>query len=405
MLYVDVDHFKQVNDAYGHEWGDNLLAQVAKRLRSCIRQTDVAARVGGDEFVLLLHEADVCQGLLVAEKVFASMQEPIPSGTVEMSVSLSIGVADYPESAFSDKELMAHADIALYKAKARGRGQFATFSQEDVIAWRERKLLKKILPVAIENQEMSLRFLPLFDIRTGHCRLVKVSLHWEGPNLILSNEQVFALASDAAVQEALCRWLVQESVLQLRLWQEAVPTLGLILPLSADLMQQRGVKLFLDEINESYGEDLAHLFLAPGTALDAGVARSWGMQPLLPLRDWLHHSAQYKTPNLLGMLGQSACAYCQVGEVIFASAHGKGCHLKLQAIADFGQTLGVTMLCGQRDACLSQDDDGYVISDYRALDSTSETTSAFSDWQDFLARSLALGAVAVQRDNAASTPS
>lgn len=357
LLYIDIDHFKQVNDDYGHEWGDVLLSQVAARLRACIRQTDVAARLGGDEFVLLLLEADVNQGLSVAEKLFAAMAEPISHGVEDLCVSLSIGVADFPASASDEKELVAHADVALYKAKARGRAQFATFSQEDVIAWRERKLLKKILPEAIAKGDLSLRYVPLFDVRTQQCVLVVASVHWETPSLCMVNDQVFALATENSVQHALVVWLLKTCVEQLTLWRQAQPQLGAVLPLRAEFLQQRGVRAAIEQILARDPSLRDGLCVPMGFAHDDNVSESWGLRPLLPMSVMTKQSGPKNGLTLLDLLADLDCQFCQISDEVLVRTldngqQNKGKDALLKGITAMGASLGVTILSTQWAACL-----------------------------------------------------
>lgn len=409
LLYVDVDRFKQVNDEYGHDCGDALLTQVASRMRACIRQTDMAARLGGDEFVLLLLEADVNQGLSVAEKLFAAMAEPVRCGVEDVFVTLSIGVADFPASASDEKELVAHADVALYKAKARGRAQFATFSQEDVIAWREQKLLKKMLPQAIAQNQLVVRYVPLFDVRSGECALVAASLHWETPSLCLANEQIFALASEDVVQHALSCWLVARCLDQLTLWRQAQPKLGAVLPFSSDFLQQRGVQGAIGALVAAEGTKSDRLHVPAGSPIGSPIGSSggwpigltqadsiydpWGLRPLMPLRVGCKSMVPKGAVTLLDIMSDQDCQFCQVSAEVFMRPLEKGIDALLNGLSALGDSLGVTILSAHRLASLRQVVDALASPAHRAAALVyPQPLAPCDDWQAFLTKSMDHGA-------------
>ena len=122
LMFVDLDHFKSVNDAYGHDIGDLLLMSVAKRLGDCVRKSDFVARIGGDEFVVLLTTVEALEdAMLVAEKIRESLNEPFVLAGRTLHITSSIGVAVYPDHAGNEHELINFADVAMYYAKAEGR--------------------------------------------------------------------------------------------------------------------------------------------------------------------------------------------------------------------------------------------------------------------------------------------
>jgi diguanylate cyclase (GGDEF)-like protein len=132
-MYIDVDHFKQVNDEYGHDVGDELLKWLAARLSGCVRASDTLARQGGDEFVLILTEISAADDAeLMARKIFHAIREVFDGGLVQLQVSLSVGVAiSDPESSDSVDDLLRKADIALYRVKRAGRNGFRRYQGED----------------------------------------------------------------------------------------------------------------------------------------------------------------------------------------------------------------------------------------------------------------------------------
>ena len=123
MLYVDLDHFKLINDNYGHAVGDDLLQQTARRLTLCVRESDTVSRMSGDEFVLVLEKLKLPEhALIVAEKVRINLSQPIMIGEHTLNIVPSIGIAMYPEHGEHAQQLLHHADTAMYGVKRRGRG-------------------------------------------------------------------------------------------------------------------------------------------------------------------------------------------------------------------------------------------------------------------------------------------
>ncbi|HSI38821.1 MAG TPA: GGDEF domain-containing protein, partial [Methylotenera sp.] len=130
VMFIDLDHFKEINDIYGHEAGDTVLKQVSQRLVACVRESDTVARLGGDEFVVLLpiidNEADA---ILVASKIVEAVDQPIRIAQSEMHVSSSIGIAVYPQHGKDEKLLVINADMAMYQAKKNGKNQSQMFDK------------------------------------------------------------------------------------------------------------------------------------------------------------------------------------------------------------------------------------------------------------------------------------
>ena len=151
LLIVDLDHFKELNDTLGHDAGDQLLRQVGERLQEVLRASDTAARLGGDEFGVLL--SDSCDGAkaeLVAEKILKAIAQPFPIKSVGLRVTASIGIALFPEHAENDEQLMQHADVAMYEAKATQSGH-ACYARERDKHSLERLTLAGELSHALEN--------------------------------------------------------------------------------------------------------------------------------------------------------------------------------------------------------------------------------------------------------------
>jgi diguanylate cyclase (GGDEF)-like protein len=217
VLFLDVDRFKLVNDSMGHQVGDQLLQALAHRLRSCLREEDTLARVGGDEFVILLpHVAAASDPVTLAQRILVRLQEPFPGPGVELFVSASIGVSLHPDDGQDAETLLRNADAAMYRAKDKGRATYQLYEAQLHAKTLQRVALERELRQALQREELSLCFQPVLDIRTGQIVAAEALARWEHPGhspvppvdfIALAEETglIFSLGSwalDAACREA-----------------------------------------------------------------------------------------------------------------------------------------------------------------------------------------------------------
>ena len=178
VLFLDLDNFKTVNDSLGHAAGDRLLVEAARRLVSCVRDTDLIARLGGDEFAVLVEDThDVAEVLAVADRVAAAVAKPFNLGGKEVFVSASIGVARTSAGENSD-ELVRNADVAMYEAKSRGKGQHVLFEPQMHAAALERLVVEADLRGAIERDEFMLEYQPIVLLETGEIVGAEALVRW-----------------------------------------------------------------------------------------------------------------------------------------------------------------------------------------------------------------------------------
>ncbi|OSM00211.1 two-component system response regulator [Magnetofaba australis] len=180
VCFIDLDRFKQVNDTLGHSAGDELLQHVAQRLEGCVRATDTVARLGGDEFTMILTEVGVSSDSVahVAEKVLIELQKPMHIKGQEIFVGASIGISLFPENGEDFDTLTKNADVAMYQAKARGRGNFVFFSEDMNTRARERLMLESKLKKAIENEELSVFYQPKMEMYGGRLVGMEALARW-----------------------------------------------------------------------------------------------------------------------------------------------------------------------------------------------------------------------------------
>ena len=222
VLFIDLDRFKIVNDSLGHEAGDLLLQEVAGRLRHCIRKSGVVARLGGDEFVVLLEELpSTAVAVDVARRVLASMHAPVKILGHECRVTVSIGIATYPDDAADAATLMKHADLAMYLAKDEGKNNFQRYSNDMSPMSVEQLELEMRLAHALERGELSLHYQPRVDIATGTIRAAEALLRWSNPDLgSVAPARFIPLAEDTGLIVAIGKWVIRRACEQNVAWQK-----------------------------------------------------------------------------------------------------------------------------------------------------------------------------------------
>lgn len=192
VMFVDLDRFKNINDTFGHSAGDQALQEFAERMRGCLRENDTVARMGGDEFYILIEEltdGQIAAG--VAEKILAEAARPFFIDDQECHLSASIGIALYPDDGNDAMALLKNSDIAMYRAKSDGKNAYRFYSASKNIHSVERLALESQLRRAIENQELQLHYQPKVDVYTGRINGVEALVRWQHPDLGLLPPQHF----------------------------------------------------------------------------------------------------------------------------------------------------------------------------------------------------------------------
>lgn len=239
VLFVDLDRFKSVNDNLGHGVGDRLLQCVARRFEAVVREEDTLARLGGDEFLVVLEDVwradDVAR---VAEKLLASLLEPVRVGAYELQVGASIGICLFPEDGETPDELIRCADSAMYRAKAAGRDTFAYFTAELAASTRDRFELERGLRQALVRGEFHLVYQAQADCRTGGIVGAEALLRWQREDGTMVPPDVFIpVAEELGMMHELGAWVLGEACAEARRWHDAGHPLRLAVNLS---IQQLG---------------------------------------------------------------------------------------------------------------------------------------------------------------------
>lgn len=227
VMFLDLDRFKIINDSLGHLIGDALLVAVAKRLRRCLRQHDMVARMGGDEFTVLLPDIeDVQAARAIGAKIIATMQRPFLVKGHELHVTTSLGISVYPQHGSSAEVLLRHADAALYQAKAHGKNRWCLFAT--LMAGEEHHTsvhMETQLRLAIERRQLHVVYQPQIDLRSGRIVGVEALLRWRSPSLGMVPPDVFVpIAEESGLICRLGAFVLEAACAQLRQWQDAALT-------------------------------------------------------------------------------------------------------------------------------------------------------------------------------------
>jgi diguanylate cyclase (GGDEF)-like protein/PAS domain S-box-containing protein len=223
VLFLDLDRFKNVNDSLGHAAGDRLLREVATRLRSRLRDSDIVCRQGGDEFIVVLSDlksdTDAAQA---ARQIIDAMQQPVPLGDdVVVHSSTSIGIALYPEDGSSTSALLKAADMAMYHAKERERGSFSFFTKELNERASERMALDNRLRTAVARQEFCLHYQPQWSLGDSRLTGVEALVRWRSDGEWLSPARFIPVAEDNGQIVALGAWILEEACTRAAAWRTA----------------------------------------------------------------------------------------------------------------------------------------------------------------------------------------
>jgi diguanylate cyclase (GGDEF)-like protein/PAS domain S-box-containing protein len=219
VLFVDLDDFKMVNDSLGHQAGDELLMLVAHRLSASLRLGDTAARFGGDEFAVLLEQADEERATQVADRILAELAGPFDLGDCEVFVRASIGVAVADSAACDGNTLLRNADMAMYHAKTAGKGRHQTFRPSMHAHATKRLELHGDLRRAIERDELVVHYQPIIDLPTGRPASFEALVRWQHPSrgMLMPNDFI-PLAEETGLIVPLGRWVLRTATRQGRRW-------------------------------------------------------------------------------------------------------------------------------------------------------------------------------------------
>lgn len=248
VLFVDLDNFKQINDTYGHNIGDQVLKEIGSRMSAGLREADTCARMGGDEFVVLLNNVSkISEPAEVAERMLTIINQPVSLSYLTFKISASLGIAVFPNDGRSADALIRSADTAMYRSKAQGKNTYSYFNStmRDEVARRNEK--ERLLREAIGRGELRLVYQPQLGAATGEIRGVEALLRWESQELgSISPCDFIPLAEETALIGAIGEWVVTAACEEINSWRaRGVSGLKLAINLSAKQIKEPG---FVDKV-------------------------------------------------------------------------------------------------------------------------------------------------------------
>jgi diguanylate cyclase (GGDEF)-like protein/PAS domain S-box-containing protein len=231
LLFLDLDHFKEINDTLGHDMGDMLLKDASERIVSCLRGSDTisymdnVARLGGDEFTIILSELKGASGAdLVAKRVLDTLAQPFQLGKEVVHISASVGVVEtYPTESIDTDTLIKYADIAMYDAKQKGRNRYSRFSQSMLFETQKRRRLINDIYRALQNEEFQLVYQPIMNMQTNEIYKAEALIRWHHPTEGLVNPVDFiSVAEDAGLIVEIGDWVFKQAAQQVAIWRKTL---------------------------------------------------------------------------------------------------------------------------------------------------------------------------------------
>ena len=271
LMFLDLDHFKNVNDSLGHRVGDEVLVELARRLRAVVRAQDTVARLGGDEFILLLPETDAAGAAHLAGKLLEAALEPFHIEGHELTVTPSIGIAMFPQDGADLDAMSRSADSAMYRAKQAGRNGYCFFTA-DIQSQSDTALrLGNALRRALERRQLSLHYQPQIALASGHTVGAEALLRWDHPEHgAVSPAQFIPIAESTGLILSIGEWVIRTAVEQLADWiRRGLPAITMAVNLSSVQFRHSELPLLVTRILNDAGVEphLLELELTEGVAM------------------------------------------------------------------------------------------------------------------------------------------
>ncbi|MBC7859969.1 MAG: EAL domain-containing protein, partial [Burkholderiaceae bacterium] len=255
VAFIDLDHFKDINDSLGHEAGDTLLREIATRLQACVREFDTVARLGGDEFVVVLQDECVDGALPIMQRIIERIAQPVTLMGEPHAVTCSIGVSVYPQDGGDAETLIKHADTAMYRAKEIGRNSFQFFMREMNARLNDRLQLEADLRRALEHGQFELYYQPQVDLRSGAVVGSEALIRWHHPRHgLVMPARFIGVAEESDLILHIGRWVVTQACRQNQAWIAAgLPALPVAVNLAARQFDRQDIPALLEQVLRETG--------------------------------------------------------------------------------------------------------------------------------------------------------
>lgn len=264
IFFLDLDHFKRINDSLGHDKGDEALKAVVPRLRKQLRSVDTVARFGGDEFAILVEEVvDEAEASRIAERICAAFEEPFTIDSIEQHLTVSVGISISGSQTTDGESLIRDAHAAMYRAKDRGRNRAELFDQEMRSKAVRRLQLERELRRALDREELSLHFQPIVALATGEIPALEALLRWDHPERgAIDPSEFIPVAEESGLIHPIGRWVIERACQQSLAWHQLRPDsrpIDMTVNLSARQFAQRDLPKVVAAILSRTGVDAVHL--------------------------------------------------------------------------------------------------------------------------------------------------
>lgn len=243
VLFLDLDRFKTINDSLGHSAGDQLLKHIAARLKACVRESDTVARIGGDEYAILLpHIADEEDVSIIAKKILSFLQEPYVIDGHELHITPSVGISIYPGNGENAEILLKNADIAMYHAKEEGRNNYQFYNPTKKISSVDHIVLENNMRQSLKRGELVVYYQPLVSINTRKIVCAEALVRWNHPKLgLLVPRQFLSIAEETGFIMSIDEWVLRTVCTHNKVWQKAGYTpISVSVNISSHLFRQKG---------------------------------------------------------------------------------------------------------------------------------------------------------------------
>lgn len=263
LMYMDLDHFKIVNDSLGHQVGDLLLKEVAHRLKLHLREEDFIARLGGDEFAIILSEIEKYEHIEeVATKIINAISPSYNLANHEVRIGASIGIAYYPTMAATQEDLIKNADIAMYHAKKAGRNNYQFFTEELNQKHEKRVQIENALKYAIQRQQLFLTYQPIFELRTKKIISIEALVSWNHPKMGIIPPSIFIpIAEEENLINEIGEWVLYTSAKQCAIWSSKGHSIYLSINISGQELIQKEFPDVISNILKNTGLNPSNIHL------------------------------------------------------------------------------------------------------------------------------------------------